>query len=66
MSRLPICDLCNKPVDALQQTYDPARAVYVYQVRCHGATETATLTPLDVIACLNIEMGRAFFTTRIE
>lgn len=62
---LPICAVCNKPVDRLIETKDPVRPSFVLIAECHGEREVVSVSVDDIWpASLDrgprIELGLAF------
>jgi len=39
----PICTVCNKPVDSIENMHDIVTLEIVWVVRCHGQSEEARL-----------------------
>ena len=64
--QVPICDVCNKPVDRIDWWDDYNRCVRVFRVSCHGETETAELSDYMVEDSLSITMGRAFVKEKVR
>lgn len=64
--QVPICDVCNKPVDRIDWWDDYNRCVRVFRVSCHGETETAELPDYMVLDSLSITMGRAFVKEKVR
>lgn len=62
---MPICDICNKPVEYIEIRDDINFDTKTYTVYCHGETETATLSALVMITC-DIFAGRAFVKERLK
>lgn len=61
----PDCAICNKPVDQVLMDRDICRAVYVYTLHCHGATEVAEISDQQIVDAKKISIGRAFVTRGI-
>ena len=57
---LPICAVCNKPVERMESMYDIAWARKRFRVYCHGQTEEAFLNDEIIEDCDSIRMGQAF------
>jgi len=60
---VPICAVCNKPVERMESMYDIALARKRFRVFCHGQTEEAFLDDVTIFACDSIRMGQAFIDT---
>ena len=57
---LPICAVCNKPVERMESMYDIAWARKRFRVYCHGQTEEAFLNDETIEDSDSIRMGQAF------
>lgn len=57
---VPICAVCNKPVERMESMYDIAWARKRFRVYCHGQTEEAVLNDEDIWNADSIRMGQAF------
>ena len=60
---VPLCAVCNKPVERMESQYD----INLYQKRflvyCHGQVEEALLSDMDIWNADSIRMGQAFIDT---
>lgn len=56
----PDCAVCKAPVADVEFWQDPARAVFVVKVRCHGAEETSELKVSDLATAKSIAFTTAF------
>jgi hypothetical protein len=60
---VPLCAVCNKPVERMESQYD----INLYQKRflvyCHGQVEEALLSDMDIWNADSIRMGQAFVDT---
>ena len=62
---LPICDVCNKPVEVMENRNEFNFDARIFRVRCHGETEEAILTALMMIDG-EVTVGRAFVRGRLK
>lgn len=62
---LPICDVCNKPVEVMEGRNGPNFDARIFRVRCHGQTELAVITALMLIDG-EVSVGRAFVRPKLE
>ena len=60
LHKLPICAICNKPVERVESMYDIAYGGKRFRVFCHGDFEEAMLDDVFIEDNLNIEFGQAF------
>lgn len=60
---VPICAVCNKPVERMDSMYDAAWARKRFRVYCHGQTEEAFLNDETIEDSGSIRMGQAFIDT---
>lgn len=60
---LPLCAVCNKPVDRMESEYDINNYQKRFRVYCHGQTEEAFLNDMDIWNADSIRMGQAFIDT---
>jgi hypothetical protein len=60
---VPICAVCNKPVERMESMYDISMAIRRFRVYCHGQTEEAFLADEAVVSTDSIRMGQAFIDT---
>ena len=57
---VPLCAVCNKPVERMECEYEYNTLRRRFRVYCHGQTEVATLTDMDIWNADSIRMGQAF------
>lgn len=57
---VPICAVCNKPVERMESMYDVAWAAKRFRVYCHGQVEEAMLHDVTIEDCDSVRMGQAF------
>ena len=57
---LPICAVCNKPVERMDSMYDINNCQKKFRVYCHGQMEEALLNDMDIWNADSIRMGQAF------
>ena len=57
---VPMCAVCNKPVERMESTYDINGYQKRFRVYCHGQTEDATLDDMTIWDADSIRMGQAF------
>lgn len=57
---LPVCAVCNKPVDKVESMYHPDYMGKLFRVYCHGKTEEQMLSDYDVCNSLQITFDLAF------
>jgi len=57
---LPLCAVCNKPVERMESEYDINASQKRFRVYCHGQTEEAFLNDMDIWNVDSIRMGQAF------
>ena len=57
---LPICAVCNKPVERMESQYDINSYQKRFRVYCHGQTEEAFINDEDIWNADSIRMGQAF------
>ena len=57
---VPICAVCNKPVERMESEYDINASQKRFRVYCHGQTEEAFLNDMDIWNVDSIRMGQAF------
>lgn len=60
--RPPLCAVCNKPCDSLEEYYDDFLERVVFTAVCHGQRERVTIErhELEALDRLNLSMGSAF------
>lgn len=57
---VPLCAICNKPVERMESTYDINQYQKRFRVYCHGQMEEAFLNDMDIWNADSIRMGQAF------
>ncbi len=57
---VPLCAICNKPVERMESTYDINHYQKRFRVYCHGQMEEAFLNDMDIWNADSIRMGQAF------
>jgi hypothetical protein len=57
---VPMCAVCNKPVERMDSMYDINSYKKTFRVYCHGQTEEAVLSDMDIWNADSIRMGQAF------
>ena len=60
---VPLCAVCNKPVERMESMYDINNYQKRFRVYCHGQTEEAFLNDMDIWNADSIRMGQAFIDT---
>ena len=60
---VPICAVCNKPVERMESEYDINNYQKRFRVYCHGQTEEAFLNDMHIWNVDSIRMGQAFIDT---
>ena len=60
---VPLCAVCNKPVERMESMYDINTYRKRFRVYCHGQMEEATLNDMDIWNADSIRMGQAFVDT---
>ena len=60
---LPLCAVCNKPVERMDSEYDINTCQKRFRVYCHGQVEEAFLNDMDIWNADSIRMGQAFIDT---
>ena len=60
---VPLCAVCNKPVERMDSMYDINNYQKRFRVYCHGQTEDAFLNDMDIWNADSIRMGQAFIDT---
>lgn len=60
---VPLCAVCNKPVERMDSMYDFNAYQKRFRVYCHGQTEEAFLNDMDIWNADSIRMGQAFIDT---
>ena len=62
---LPICDVCNKPVEYMDGRNDINFDARIFRVKCHGEVQEVALTALTMLDC-EITVGRAFVRDKLK
>ena len=57
---VPLCAVCNKPVERMDSMYDINKNQKRFRVYCHGQIEEAFLNDIDIWNTDSIRMGQAF------
>ena len=57
---MPMCAVCNKRVERMESMYDINHYQKRFRVYCHGQTEEAFLSDMDIWDADSIRMGQAF------
>lgn len=57
---VPLCAVCNKPVERMESMYDINNYQKKFRVYCHGQMEEALLNDMDIWNADSIRMGQAF------
>jgi len=57
---VPMCAVCNKPVERMESMYDVAYGAKRFRVHCHGAMEEAMLDDVLIEDCNSVQFGQAF------
>ena len=57
---VPLCAICNKPVERMESLYDINKYQKVFRVFCHGQIEEVLLSDMDIWNADSIRMGQAF------
>lgn len=57
---VPLCAVCNKPVESMESWYEHTSMNKVFRVQCHGQTEMAVLSDETIEDCDSVRMGQAF------
>ena len=60
---VPLCAVCNKPVERMDSQYDINTYQKRFRVYCHGKMEEALLSDMDIWNADSIRMGQAFVDT---
>ena len=63
---VPICDVCNKPVDYIIRTRDEQKRREIITLVCHGEEETQYLDDFILQIANKIEYGHAFINNKLE
>ena len=62
---LPICDVCNKPVEYMDERNDINFDARIFRVKCHGEVQEVALSALTMIDC-EVSVDRAFIRERLK
>ena len=57
---VPLCAVCNKPVERMESMYDINSYQKRFRVYCHGDVEEALLNDMDICNADSVRMGQAF------
>jgi hypothetical protein len=57
---VPLCAICNKPVERVESMYDIAWAAKRFRVYCHGDMEEAMLDDVTIEDSNSVSFGQAF------
>ena len=57
---VPMCAVCNKPVERVESMYDAAWAAKRFRVYCHGDMEEAMLDDVTIEDSISVKFGQAF------
>ena len=57
---VPLCAVCNKPVERMESLYDINKYQKVFRVFCHGQIEEVLLSDMDIWNADSIRKGQAF------
>lgn len=60
LHNVPMCAICNKPVERIESMYDIAWAAKRFRVYCHGDVEEAMLDDVTIEDCDSVQFGQAF------
>jgi len=60
---VPLCAVCNKPVERMESMYDIAWGAKRFRVYCHGQMEESMLDDVTIEDSDSIRMGQAFIDT---
>ena len=63
--KLPICDVCNKPVEYMDARNDINFDAQIFRVKCHGEVQEVALTA-ELISGCEITVGRAFVREKLK
>lgn len=62
---LPMCAVCNKPVNSITRWESPSSACSQFEVECHGEREWSDIDWSTIQAATRISAGIAFQNKRI-
>lgn len=57
---VPMCAVCNKPVEKVESMYDIAYGSKRFRVYCHGSMEEAILDDVLIEDNYSVSFGQAF------
>jgi hypothetical protein len=60
LRNVPLCAVCNKPVERMESMYDIAWAAKRFRVYCHGDMEEAMLNDVTIEDSNSVRFGQAF------
>ena len=63
---VPLCAVCNKPVDRVESMYDIAWAAKRFRVYCHGDVEEAMLHDVMIEDSNSVRFGTAFIDKLLQ
>ena len=63
---MPICAVCNKPVDKMESIYLPDYDGKLFKVYCHGKVEQQILGSYTMMDAKEITFGKAFDCPMLE
>lgn len=63
---LPICAVCNKPVDKVESMYSIEYDGKIFKVYCHGKVEQQILGMYTMMNAKEITFGKAFDYKKLE
>ena len=57
---VPMCAICNKPVERIESMYRFELGAKHFRVYCHGDMEEALLNDVTIEDCDSVRFGQAF------
>jgi len=57
---VPMCAVCNKPVERIESMYRDELGAKHFRVYCHGDMEEALLNDVTIEDCDSVRFGQAF------
>jgi hypothetical protein len=63
---MPICAVCNKPVEKVESMYDPNYDGKLFKVYCHGKVEQQMLGSYTMMGATQVTFGKAFDVPKLE
>ena len=57
---IPLCAICNKPVERMESMYAPEWYAKKFRVYCHGDMEESMLSDVLIEDVYSVRFGRAF------